>query len=63
MELQTFLDEITAELGKAHNSIAQATTPEAYAQAAYDHLQNLRDFCNQMNEGGTQIDEFPSVPQ
>ena len=63
MELQTFLDDTTDVMGKAHAALAAATTPAEYAQAAYDHLEAIRQLANQANEGGTQIEDFPGVPQ
>ena len=62
MDLQTFLDDTTQELQKTHAALTNATTPAEYAQAAYDHFEALRSLANMANEGGTQIDEFPSVP-
>ena len=59
MELQTFLNDTTDEMGKARTALTAATTPAEYAQAAYDHLEVIRNLCNMANEGGTQIDEFP----
>ena len=63
MELQTFLDDATKVMGDAHAALTDATTPAEYAQAAYDHLEAIRNLCNMANEGGTQIEDFPGVPQ
>ncbi len=63
MELQTFLDDSTHVMENAHAALTAATTPAEYAQAAYDHFEALRSLCNVANEGGTQIEDFPGVPQ
>ena len=63
MEAQTFVDDTTHVLQNAGTALAAATTPAEYAQAAYDHLEAIRQLANQANEGGTQIEDFPGVPQ
>lgn len=47
MELQAFLSDMAAA---------------EYAQAAYDHLEVIRNLRNTTNEGGAQIDGLPGVP-
>lgn len=62
MELQTFLDDTTHAIQNARTALANATTAAEYAQAAYDHLEVIRQLCNQANEGGPQVDDFAGVP-
>jgi len=62
MELQTFLDDTTHAIQNARTALANATTPAEYAQAGYDHLEVIRQLCNQANEGGTQVEEFAGMP-
>ena len=62
MELQTFLDDTTHAIQNARAALANATTQAEYAQAAYDHLEAIRQLCNTANEGGEQVDDFAGVP-
>ena len=63
MELQTFLNDTTKVIGDTQAALLNATTPAEYAQAAYDGLANMVAMCNTANEGGTQIEEIPGVPE
>lgn len=62
MDLQTFLDDTTHIMQNAQAALTNATTQAEYAQAGYDHLEAIRQLCNQANEGGTQVGDLAGVP-